>query len=204
MKQAVLNFSDEELIETLKRDNVSNLAIQFLYRNYYAVLSNYVRLNRGSEQDAEDIFQEVIVNFITIIRNEKFRGEAGIGTFLYSLNRYTWLNELKKRNRTLLREEIYDKSKDADEKDVSQFLVERESKMLVMSLLDKLGDVCKKILTSFYYENMAMKEILRLVNFENEQVLRNKKYKCLKNLEQMLAANPGLAQRFKNALEYGQ
>ncbi|MCR8557793.1 sigma-70 family RNA polymerase sigma factor [Mucilaginibacter sp. BJC16-A38] len=204
MKQTVLNFSDQELIETLKRDTISSSAIQFLYRSHYPALSNYVRLNRGSEQDAEDIFQEVIVNFIEIVRKEKFRGEAGIGTFLYSLNRFTWLNELKRRNRALLREEVYDKKSGVDEKDVSQFLVERESKMLVLSLLEKLGDVCKQILTSFYYENKAMKEILQLVNFENEQVLRNKKYKCLKSLEQMLAANPGLAQRFKNALEYGQ
>src|SRR6187399_32188 len=109
MKQAVTSFSDGELIEALKNDNVSNLAIQFLYRNYYAVLSNYIRLNRGSEQDAEDIFQEVVVNFIEIVRSGKFRGESGIKTFLYSLNRFTWLNELKRRGRALLREEAYDK-----------------------------------------------------------------------------------------------
>jgi len=39
-----------------------------------------------------------------------------------------------------------------------------------------------------------------LIDYQNEQVLRNKKYKCLKSLEQMLTADPELAQRFKNAL----
>ena len=204
MNKAVLNFSDRELIETLKKDNISNSAIQFLYRRHYAVLGNYVKQNQGSEQDAEDIFQEVIVNFIEIVRKEKFRGESGIGTFLYTLNKYTWLNELKRRNRALAREEIYDREQGTDERDVSHFLVQREATGLVMALMDKLGDVCKKILTSYYYDNLAMKDILPLVNFENEQVLRNKKYKCLKSLEQMLTANPGLAHRFKNALEYEQ
>ncbi|CAN5435971.1 hypothetical protein BH09BAC6_BH09BAC6_20580 [soil metagenome] len=204
MKKAVLNFSDEELIETLKKNNVSDAVIQFLYRNHYAVLSNYIKLNQGTAQDAEDIFQEVIVGFIDIVKKDKFRGESSVRTFLYTLNRFSWLNELKRRNRALTREEHYNSAMDADEKDISHFVAEREAKNMVMTMIDKLGDVCKKILTSFYYNDLSMREILPLVGYENEQVLRNKKYKCLKSLEQTLAADPGLAQRFKSALTYGQ
>jgi len=204
MKKAVLNFSDEELIQALKMDRVSDLVIAFMYRSYFAVLSNHIRQNSGNEQDAEDIFQEVIVTFIEIVKKDKFRGESGIKTFLFTLNKYTWLNELKKRGRAALREEKYESGKDDDERDASHWLIDREAKGLVSALMDKLGEVCKTILTAYYYEDLPMKEILPMVNFENEQVLRNKKYKCLKNLEQMLAANPGLAQRFKSALAYEQ
>jgi RNA polymerase sigma factor (sigma-70 family) len=104
----VVAFSDKELIETLKKDHVSDLVIKYLYKNYYYGLSNYIKLNQGSEQDAEDIFQEVIVNFIEIIKTNKFKGDSSIKTFLYSLSRYTWLNELKKRNKVFLREEKYE------------------------------------------------------------------------------------------------
>jgi len=204
MKQAVLNFSDEELIQTLKKEYVSNLAIGFMYRSYFALLSNHIRQNQGSGQDAEDIFQEVIVTFIEIVKKDKFRGDSSVKTFLFTLNKYAWLNELKKRNRAALREEKYESDRDTDEKDVSHLLIERDAKNLVTSLIDKLGDACKKILTAYYYNDLPMREILPLVNYENEQVLRNKKYKCLKSLEQMLAANPGLAQRFKSALTYEQ
>ena len=200
----VLAFSDKELIETLKKEHVSDLAIKHLYKNYYYGLSNYIKLNQGSEQDAEDIFQEVIISFIEIVKGDKFRGESSIKTFLYTLSRYAWLNELKKRNKVLLREEKYEGGKDQEDKDVSHLLVEREAKGLVMDMIEKLGDVCKRILVAYYYNDLSMKEILPLVEFQNEQVLRNKKYKCLKNLEQMLTENPGLAQRFKNALAYGQ
>jgi RNA polymerase sigma factor (sigma-70 family) len=204
MKKTVLHFSDEELIDTLKDEQVSNSVISFLYRSYYAVLSNYVRQNQGSEQDAQDIFQEVIVTFIEIVKKGKFRGESSIKTFLFTLNKYAWLNELKKRNRTVLREERYGHEMEVDEKDVSHFLVERDARKLVQSLMEKLGDACRKILTAYYYDNLPMKEILPLVNYENEQVLRNKKYKCLKSLEQMLNSDKTLAQRFKSALTYGQ
>jgi hypothetical protein len=42
------------------------------------------------------------------------------------------------------------------------------------------------------------------MNYENDQVLRNKKHKCLKQLEQMLIADPALAKTLKAALQYGQ
>ncbi len=199
----VIGYSDEELIKTLKKDRVSDLAIKHLYKNYYGGLSSYVRNNQGSEQDAEDIFQEVIVNFIDVVRRDKFKGESSIKTFLYSLCRFTWLNELKRRNRVLHREEKYEAARDLEETDVSYLVAGRESKNIVMTMIDKLGDVCRKILVAFYYEDLPMKDILPLVEFQNEQVLRNKKYKCLKSLEQMLDSNPELARQFKNALTYG-
>jgi len=203
MSKAVV-FSDKELIETLKKEHINDLAIKYIYKNHFYGLSNYIKLNQGSEQDAEDIFQEVVVSFIEIVRANKFRGESSIKTFLYTLCRYAWLNELKKRNRALLREEKYEESQGGENGDISHLLVEREAKGLVMAMIDRLGDVCKRILVAYYYDDYSMKEILPLVEFQNEQVLRNKKYKCLKNLEQMLTENPALAQRFKNALAYGQ
>jgi hypothetical protein len=45
-----------------------------------------------------------------------------------------------------------------------------------------------------------MKETLEGLEYENEQVVRNKKYKCLKQLEQMITKNPALQQTLKNLL----
>ena len=47
-----------------------------------------------------------------------------------------------------------------------------------------------------------MKEILEQVDYETEQALRNKKSKCLKQLEQLLTANPMMAKNLKTALQY--
>ena len=204
MKKAFVNFTDGELLEMLKNERVNDEVIRFLYRSHYSTLSNYVKVNQGSEQDAQDIFQEVIVSFIEIVKVGKFRGESKTGTFLYTLNKYAWLNELKKRSRATAREDKYGNEMETADPDASIFMVEREAKNMVMAMMDKLGDICKKILVAYYYDNYSLKEILPLVNYENEQVVRNKKYKCLKNLEQMLTADADLARRFKNALSYGQ
>ena len=53
-----------------------------------------------------------------------------------------------------------------------------------------------------YYENLSMSEIVdQMPGYQNEQVLRNKKYKCMKQLEQMMQDNETLRIQFKNALK---
>ena len=75
-------------------------------------------------------------------------------------------------------------------------------KTQLMNVVDSLGDGCKKILLAFYFDNLAMKDILKTTDYENEQVVRNKKYKCLKQLEQMIARQPNLAKNLQSILSY--
>jgi RNA polymerase sigma factor (sigma-70 family) len=195
-----LKFTDSSLIQALKSEINADEAIRHLYRTQYRLTSAYIRQNSGTDQDAEDIFQEVILVFIDVLKKDKFRGESSVSTFLYSLTRNIWLNELKKRGRSKKRDEVFEKGKDQTDMDVSHLIVNREIKTQLMQVVESLGETCKKILLAFYFENLAMREILKTLNYENEQVVRNKKYKCLKQLEQMLAGQPALTKSLKSLL----
>lgn len=198
--EVIRNFPDDEIVSNLRAGQRMNDIIQSIYRNHFESLSRYITNNSGSRQDAEDIFQEVLVNFIELVQKDKFRGESSIKTFLFSMNRHTWLNELKRRGRALSREEKFEKGQERVEMDTSHLIAEREEKAAIAALVSELGDTCKKILTLFYYENLSMREILEVSDYENEQVVRNKKYKCLKQLEQMLNTKPHLKQALKSLL----
>jgi DNA-directed RNA polymerase specialized sigma subunit len=67
-----------------------------------------------------------------------------------------------------------------------------------------MGEKCKQVLTMFYYDELPIKEILELTDYENEQVLRNKKYKCLKELTEAIKKSPVLYNNIKEALQYGK
>jgi RNA polymerase sigma factor (sigma-70 family) len=194
-------LTDNSLIEALRSDSPDE-AIRYLYRKQFGLTMAYIRQNSGTEEDAEDIFQEVILVFIDVLKKDKFRGESSVSTFLYALTRNIWLNELKKRGKSKLRDEVFEKGKDKTDADVSHLIVHRELKAQLMQVVEKLGETCKKILLAFYFENRAIKEILETLNYENEQVVRNKKYKCLKQLELMMSAEPGLTQNLKSVLFY--
>lgn len=198
--EVIRNFPDSELVANLRAGKRMDETIKAIYRNYFDSLSWYVMNNSGSRQDAEDVFQEVVVAFVDLVQKDKFRGESTVKTFLYSLNRHTWLNELKRRGRALAREEKYEKEQDRTELDTSNLIADREGKAEVIKLVGELGETCQKILLLFYYENYSMKEILEATEYENEQVVRNKKYKCLKQLEKMINEKPILMQTLKNLL----
>lgn len=198
--EIVKTFSDTELVANLRSGSKMNESIKAVYRNHFESLCWYIMNNSGSRQDAEDVFQEVVVNFIDLVQRDKFRGESTVKTFLFSLNRHTWLNELKRRGRAIAREENYERGQEKTEMDVSHFITDRESKEQVVKLVGQLGETCRKILLLFYYNNLSVKEILETLDYENEQVVRNKKYKCLKQLEQMISENPILKETLKNLL----
>jgi RNA polymerase sigma factor (sigma-70 family) len=195
-------YSDTELLQALQQRNGQENAIRYLFSSCFDMVRVYINGNNGNDQDAEDIFQEVVVAFIDLAVKGKFRGESSIRTFVYTMARYAWLNELKRRGRARHREIMFEKGNDTEAPDVNAYLVHRELQSRLVKLVEGLGENCRKILLAFYYDNLPMKEILRLLSYENEQVVRNKKYKCLKQLGQTVSAEPGLSNTIKTLMNY--
>ncbi len=185
-------YTDSALLAVIKQQEGLDQAIRFIYEQYADMISAFIMKNNGTYQDAEDIFQETVVAFIEVVRSDKFRGESTIKTFLVSIARNRWMNELNKRERTGYREQVFENVRDDKESDISSLIADREIQQQFREVLGRLGEHCKKILMLFYYENLSMKEIVAHVPYENEQVVRNKKYKCLQQLTGLLRDNPAL------------
>ena len=200
----VPEYSDDELLRLLGSGKAIDNPVKHLYEKYFYVLSSYIEQNQGSREDAEDIFQEVVLTFIDLVRKNKFRGESSVKTFLFAVNRNIWLNELKKRGRQLKRNEKFSVEQPDAEPGVEKMISNREARKQVFNIIESLGEVCKKILLAFYYENLPISEILTRLDYQNEQVVRNKKAKCMKSLEEKFSADPALAQKFKSALQYDE
>jgi RNA polymerase sigma factor (sigma-70 family) len=193
-------YSDTELLTAISNKDTLDDAIRYIYQQFADTVSSYIINNSGSQQDAEDIFQETVVAFIELVQKNKFRGESAIKTFLVAIARNCWLNELKKKERTGYREKLFESARDDQEADVSHLISDRELKQQFRKILDRLGEPCKKILLLFYYENLSMKEMVQQLPYENEQVVRNKKHKCLQQLTGLFRENPVLARQLSSKL----
>ena len=197
-------YSDVELIELIRSHEAIDNPVKHLCEKYFYVLSSYIEQNQGSREDAEDIFQEVVLTFIELVRKNKFRGESSVKTFLFAVNRNIWFNELKKRGRQLKRDEKFTIGLPNTDSGIDRIISGREARQQIFEIIESLGEVCKKILLAFYYENLSISEILSQLDYQNEQVVRNKKAKCMKSLEEKFNANPALAKKFKSALQYDE
>ena len=167
-----------------------NDVVNPLYHQYSGVVSAYVINNGGSRQDADDVFQETVVAFIDLVRKGKFRGEAQVKTLLVSIGRHVWLNEIKRKKSLDHRGEVYEMSRGLEEDDGIGQLYQRELSQRFLTLIRGLGESCRTILTLFYYESKSFREIVEQTAYENEQVVRNKKYKCMKELADMIRNDP--------------
>src|SRR5438128_10250926 len=142
----VRNYSEREIIESIQSGDDFNEVIRQLYEVNYRKVVSYIVQNNGNEEDAQDNFQEVIITFVEVVKLGKFRGESSVSTFLLALARNIWLNELKKRGRSQLRNEKFEKSRSQVDEDISKYLTHHEMRKQVMELLDTIGTNCKKIL----------------------------------------------------------
>jgi RNA polymerase sigma factor (sigma-70 family) len=192
-------FSDSELVEAISEKDLLEQAILQLYEEHAGITRSFIMGKGGTEQDADDIFQETVVSFIDSVQKGKFRQESGIRTFLISISKHLWYNEIRRKQRAGNREKLFETDREHEEAGISEQMQDRELKNQLNKLLQELGESCKKILELFYYENLSMKEIVSHLHYENEQVVRNKKYKCLQQLTDKMKQNP-LAAKHINEL----
>lgn len=203
MKKAESAVSDLHILESIRNDRNLEPTVRLLYNNYFESLASYVRSNQGNDEDAEDFFQEAIIVFIDAVKNNKFRGDSKIKTFLHAIMRNLWLNELKRRKRALNRQTKYYDENPKVEESVQASLQENEVKQSVAALLSQLGERCQQILNLFYYQEKSMKEIHQEMGLENEQTARNTKYKCMKKMHDLLDENEDIKEHFKSLLVNG-
>jgi RNA polymerase sigma factor (sigma-70 family) len=155
----------------------------------------------GSDDDAADMFQEGVLILIEKIKTGSFRGESSVKTFLTGIVRNLWLHERRTRTRRSEREKLYS-VQDEETEDFSDRMFSKVNTNVMKTIFQKVGDVCSNILTGVYYEKRSMKELLQKFHFDNEQVLRNRKARCMKKLKQILSENPDLLTQLKNLSFY--
>ena len=110
--------------------------------------------------------------------NTEFKLTSAIGTYLYSVSRFLWKDELiKRKGKTAVNVDFEFTSEEESE---FQLAIEREAKFKqIESILTQIGDKCLQLLKLFYYDGLKMKEIASKVGLKSEKIAKNQKYKCL-------------------------
>lgn len=168
---------------------------------YFESILTQICVNGGSRDDGADIFQESVLILIDKVKTGQFRGESSIKTFLQAIARNLWLHELRTRSRRNNREQHYVDNTVEMEIQAQSFTDQVNTNALEM-VMEKVGDPCWKILRGIYYENKSMKELLLDFNYENEQVLRNRKSRCMKKLKELISNDIALLNSLKSLLIY--
>lgn len=168
-------MSDEEVLAKIRQGDERALA--FLYKKYYKMMVNLIVKNNGTEEEAKDVFQEALVVFWQKASSDTLVLTSKISTYLYSICQNLWRKELDRKGRLSFEEHDRGEkpSYDTDEKI-----------QLVQECLNSLGETCRKILTYYYYEDLSMNDIAERLGFANADTAKTKKYKCKKELDDLI------------------
>ncbi len=169
-------MDDKQIIELLKIRKHSK-AFNKLYK-YYPQVEKLILSKGGSKEDARDIFQEALIIFYEKVCNTDFKLTSAIGTYLYSVCRFLWKDELLKRKGKHTIDVSFEFT--SEEESEFQLAMEQEAKFKqIESVLNQIGEKCLQILKMFYYDGLKMQVIASKVGLKSEKIAKNQKYKCL-------------------------
>lgn len=168
-------MKDSEILEKIGQGDEG--VLDHLYRKHYRMMLKIVLKNNGTEEEAQDIYQDALVAFWQKAASGNLVLTSKISTYLYSICNNLWLKELDRKSR-LAHEE-----KDSEE---SQTFEENENYRIVISCIEELGEACKNILMYYYFDGLSMSDIAERMQFANTDTAKTKKYKCKKRLDSLI------------------
>lgn len=188
------SYSDRHILDGIKQGgDEADRSLAMLYHRYYDMIVKMVAENQGNEEDASDLFQEVVVIFYEQVLTGTYTHKARISTYLYAVARNLWLNILKRRKRDHQFKDTEIKSGPKVELSPIHEMLKDEQAQLIRDCMAELREDCQKILLLSVFEQRPMKEIYPLMGYQSEQIARNKKYKCLNYLKKIVLKNFNLA-----------
>ena len=168
-------MSDQGIIELI-REGRDQAAFNSLYAHFGKV-RRLVRANSGSSDDAKDVFQDALIIFHRKARSAEFVLSSSVSTYLFSIARNLWREELRRRNKSLTRWDVEDMPEEAA--DLPALLAREGEYSAAERALRSLGDKCLDVLKRFYIAKESLIDIAHALGFAGEGAAKTRKYKCL-------------------------
>lgn len=157
---------------------------KFFIENYPKVKSFAIRILM-SEQDAEDITQDIFVKILAM--PEVWEDGAGYHTgFLYTMTRNHIFNLLKRREiERKYQENVFQKASLVDEFGLEKNLYAKELELVAMNTVEKMPEQRKKIFKMSRFEGKSNQEISENLHLSVRTVERHI-YLALSELKKVL------------------
>lgn len=187
-------FKDEEILAKLCSGNKQqeDRAIMSLYQAYFGLIQSHILKNNGSPEDAEDIFWTGLEAFWNKARQDSFSLSSTIKTYFFSICKYKWLEELRRRKR---KDDKHNPLDDDHQEipadvDLSGQILEDEKHEWLWKKIRMLNKKCIDLLTQFYVKGDSMKQIAQSLGFSGSDSAKSAASKCRKQLTKLIMEDP--------------
>ena len=178
------NMNDYDLITALQSSNTRGNAIKELYKEFPKIKAN-ICSSGGSRQEAEEVFNDSLLLLIEKVQEDNFQLTSKLSSFLYGINRFLWMNELRKKKKSVSLE--WENTMILTH-DSLEYDSEKEEKIqLIEKALGLITSKCKELFTLFYFKKERMAEIAKSLDFKSVNSAKTQKYKCMEQLNKVVS-----------------
>lgn len=176
-------MTEQEILQAFKNNVNKEKALSALMDKYQQKLYWHIRRLVGNHDDADDVLQSV---FIKVWKNlDKFRGEAGIYTWMYRIasnESFTFLRKEKKRSSLSLSDEDMDLGNQIK---ADKYFNANEIEWKLQVAIQKLPEKQKAVFSLRYYDEMPYSEISKVLE-TSEGALKASYHHAVKKIKNML------------------
>ena len=158
-----------QLIVAIKTND--SVALKALYISNYPKIESLVLSNSGTKEDAKDVYQDAFIAVWKNIKNKTFIpiNESAIQGYLYTIAKNKWMDIVKssrfKKTKSAFNNQLLINKSD-DLNDLNEEESENKKLNLAMDAFKNLGQPCKQLLTTFYFEKKSLRDIASELNIE--------------------------------------
>ena len=179
-------MSEQQLIQLLK--GADKDVLKRLYLEYRGAFISFAQKFCHNTNDIVDVYQDAII----VLQEKAIRGDldelrCSLKTFLFGIGKYMLYDKMRKQKRTVSTLKV--KQEDYDYESIALDFLDDESNKMQQQLqraFATLGKKCKEVLTLFYYRGFTIDEIGTHLNYENKNVVKSQKSRCLKQLKEKI------------------
>lgn len=169
----------QELQTELKQGNNEMLSVFFQEHAAYCT-RKLTREHQCSNEDAEDIFIESVMNLREKLIKGAVEAVANVRSYLYRTCHYMLMDRLRKKGRQAQEEEdvlrFFYESPHTNENDP----FDKELMEITKIAWNELSEKCKDLLHFFYVDHLEMKEIAEIMAFASADVAKTSKSRCFR------------------------
>lgn len=163
-----MTTNDDQIIEAIKNGD-TNAFSQLVDRYKDLVYTLAIRMLKHKEE-AEEVAQDT---FIKVYKSlNKFKGDSKFSTWIYRVAYNTCLDAIKKNKKHINDVEIdeftYNKLDTID--NALDNIIKKERSQLIKNCINQLPEDSSALLTLFYFEELSLDEISKIINVETNTV----------------------------------
>jgi RNA polymerase sigma factor (sigma-70 family) len=159
-------------------------ALKRLYKKYRGPFIQWAQWKYAGT-DASDIYQQAFTIFYFNVKEGKFIGISSMRTYLFAIGKNLLNKLVQSPGKTEPLEDMEDVELSSD---IFENYETTHRQQVVSSILEKVGEPCKTILTRYYFDNFTMESIADFMGYKTAMVAKKKKCECLTKIRAVLRA----------------